>query len=542
MRRTTCVLFAAFAAGLCAAMAVAGEHAGASEHLGTVHFSISCNAAAQPQFDRAIALLHSFWYEEAVKAFTEVTQRDPRCAMGYWGIAMSLWYPLWYPPSQAALQQGSAAVAQAKATGAPTERERAYIAAIEAFYTDADTRDHRTRAVAYEQAMEQVHLRYPDDREATVFYALALDATAVPTDKTYANQLKAAELLEPVFAEQPNHPGVAHYLIHSYDYPPLASRALTAARSYAKIAPSAPHALHMPSHIFTRLGLWQESIHSNGASAAASQQYARQVGAAGTWPEQLHAMDYLVYAYLQGAQDRDAKRVVDELLEIQKAVPENMVAAYAFAAMPARYALERRRWTDAAALTRHPETFPWSQFRWAEAMTAFTRALGAARSGDTAHAQQEVDTLQSLHRALVDANQSYWADQVEIQRRAAAAWLAQAEGKPDEAVTLMRAAVELETSTDKLPVTPGPLVPARELFGELLLEEHQPAQALSEFETSLRTDTNRFNGWYGAARAAERSGDRAKAHTYYTHLVALCAQADTARPELVEAKAFLAKP
>jgi tetratricopeptide (TPR) repeat protein len=297
----------------------------------------------------------------------------------------------------------------------------------------------------------------------------------------------------------------------------------------------------MPSHIFTRLGLWQESIQSNAASAAASKEYARKVGAAGAWPEQLHSMDYLAYAYLQGAQDREARRVVDELMEIQKAEPENFPAGYAFAAIPARYALELRRWADAAALTLHPSSFPWSRFRWVEAITVFTRALGAARSGDVGKAAKEVDTLQSLHSALIEAKQSYWADQVEIQRRAAAAWIAHAEGKHDEALTLMRSAADLESSSEKHPVTPGPIIPARELLGELLLELNQPAQALPEFEASLRTDLNRLNGLYGAARAAELSGDRAKARTYYANLVALCEQADTERPELMTAKAFLAK-
>jgi tetratricopeptide (TPR) repeat protein len=540
MKSVRSVLYVSLIVLLCVVPVMAHEEGRPSEQLGHVHFPISCSAAAQQQFDRAVALLHSFWYEEAVKAFTEVTQTDAHCAMGYWGIAMSLWYPLWYPPSPAALQQGAAAVARAQALQAPTERERAYITAIAAFYTDADKLDHRTRAVAYEKAMEQVHRRYPEDREAAIFYALALDTTAVPTDKTYANVLKAAEILEPIFAEQPNHPGVAHYLIHSYDYPPLAPRALPAARNYAKIAPSAPHALHMPSHIFTRLGLWQESIHSNAAAAAASKAYARKVGAAGAWPEQLHAMDYLAYAYLQGAQDREAKRVLDELLEIHKAEPESLPAAYAFAAIPARYALERRRWADAAALTLHPSSFPWDRFRGVEAMTVFTRALGAARSGDVTQASKEVATLQALHSALTEAHQGYWADQVEIQRRAAAAWVAHALGKQEEAVTLMRAAADLESATDKLPVTPGPIVPARELLGELLLDVQQPAQALTEFEASLRTDPNRFNGLYGAAHAAELAGDRAKARTYYGNLVALCAQADTERPELMAAKAFLA--
>jgi len=297
----------------------------------------------------------------------------------------------------------------------------------------------------------------------------------------------------------------------------------------------------MPSHIFTRLGLWQESIQSNAASAAAIKEYARKISAAGALHEQLHAMDYLAYAYLQGAQDREAKRVVDELMEIRKVEPESLPAAYAFAAIPARYALERRHWAEAASLTLHPDTFPWNRFRFAETHIYFARALGAARSGELAKARKEVDTLQSIHSALVEAKQSYWADQVEIQRRAAAAWAAHAEGKHDEALTLMRSAADLESSTEKNPVTPGPIVPARELLGELLLDLNQPAQALTEFEASLRTDPNRLNGLYGAARAAELSGDRAKARTYYANLVALCEQADTERPELVTAKAFLAK-
>src|SRR5947208_11378452 len=330
----------------------------AAEKLGKVHFSVSCSGPAQSQFERAVALLHSFWYEKTVKALTDVTESDPDCAMGYWGIGMSMHYPLWQPPSAATLPKGGAKVEKAKATGAKTQLERDYIAAIEAFYKDADKLDHRTRAVAYEKAMERVYARNPRDNEAAVFYALALDSTADPSDKTYANQLKAAAILEKVYREEPNHPGVAHYLIHSYDYPPLANRALVPARSYAKIAPSVPHAQHMPSHIFTRLGLWDESIQSNGVSAAASREYARKSGWEGAWPEQLHAMDYLAYAYLQTGQDQKAQGVFDELSSIREAEPENFAAAYAFAAIPARVALERHRWSEAAALGRSRRNSP----------------------------------------------------------------------------------------------------------------------------------------------------------------------------------------
>jgi hypothetical protein len=327
-----------------------------SEQLGQVHFAVSCSAAAQPQFDRAVALLHSFWYSEAVKAFTAVTATDPGCAMGYWGLAMSHWYPLWRPPSEAMLHKGSDAVTQAKALGGKTAREQAYIAAIAAFYQDWQTRDHRTRALAYEKAMERLAARYPDDREAAIFYALALNATAPTTDKTYANQLKATAILEKIFAEEPNHPGVAHYLIHSYDYPPLAPRGLPAARRYAQIAPSAPHALHMPSHIFTRQGLWQESIATNRDSAAAAKAHHSVF-------EQLHALDYLAYAYLQVARDAATQGVLDERNALAQADLSNFAAAYAFAAIPARYTLERRRWAEAAALEPHP-SMGYSSRRW----------------------------------------------------------------------------------------------------------------------------------------------------------------------------------
>src|SRR5437867_10689009 len=338
------------------------------ENLGRVNFAVSCNAAAQQQFNRAVALLHSFWYDEAEKAFTEVTKTDPKCGMGYWGIAMSFYHPVWSPPTGAELRNGSAAVQRANIVSARTQKERDYIAAIEAFFKDTDKLDHRTRAVAYEKAMEQLYERYPDDREAAVFYALALNATAAPTDKTYANQLKAGATLEKVFAEQPHHPGVAHYIIHSYDYPPLASRGLIAARSYAKTAPSVPHAQHMPSHIFTRLGLWQESIDSNRASANAGKEYYAKQGKDTVWDQTLHALDYVVYAYLQTGQDKQARAVLEELSGMQKSEPESFVAAYAYAAIPARIALEQHRWNEAATLNPASKTFPWDRFAWGVAI------------------------------------------------------------------------------------------------------------------------------------------------------------------------------
>ena len=512
-----------------ASAATGQEKAREFEKLGQVHFPISCSAEAQKQFDRAVALLHSFWYAKAAKAFTAVTETNPDCAMGYWGIGMSLWYPLWEPPSTTTLKKGSDALEKAKASPSKTERERDYIAAIEAFYKDSHKLDHSTRAIAYEKAMEQVYRRYPDDREAALFYALALNATAAPTDKTFENQRKAGEILERIFAKQPDHPGVAHYIIHSFDYPPLASRALSAARKYGQIAPSVPHALHMPSHIFTRLGLWQESIQSNRDAAAAAKEQ--------DWVfEQLHAMDYLMYAFLQGAQDAKAKRVLDERNSFTKEMRENFASAYAFAAIPARYAIERRRWSEAAALEPRP-----SRIIYSEAITYFARAIGSARAGNVANARKDLETLQSLHGALIEAKQGYWADQVEIQRRAAAAWLAHAESKRDEAISLMRAAADLEDSTEKHPVTPGSIVPARELLADLLLELHEPARALTEFEVSLQASPNRLHGLYGAGRSAELSGNREKAQTYYQKLMSVCSSGDGERPELQQAMAFVAR-
>jgi len=510
------------------------------ERLGRVHFPVSCAPTVQGDFERAVALLHSFWYEEALKAFTAITTNDPGCAMGYWGIAMSVYYPLWAPPSPAMLQTGTAALAKTRGLTA-TPREQDYIAAIETYYRDADKLDHRSRAVAYEKAMGQLFARYPDDREAAVFYALALNATAAPTDKTYANQLKAGAILEKVFAEQPAHPGVAHYIIHSYDYPPLAARGLTAARGYAKTAPSVPHAQHMPAHIFTRLGLWQDSIDSNRASANAGKAYYAKLGKDTVWDQTLHALDYIVYAYLQTGQDRQARTVLEELRAMPRAEPESFVAAYAYAAIPARVALEQHHWGEAAALSPASKVFPWDRFAWGEAITAFARAVGAARSGDAAKARTEAQKLEGYRATLIAANQTYWAEQVNIQQKAAAAWAARAEGKNDEALTLMRAAADLEEATEKHPVTPGPVLPARELLGDMLLDLNHPEQALVEFEGSAAREPNRFNSLFGAARAAELSGNRDKARTLYTRLVTLCARADGERPDLRHAKAALAK-
>jgi tetratricopeptide (TPR) repeat protein len=513
-----------------------------AEKLGQVNFPVSCSAAAQKQFNRALALLHSFQYQEAEKAFSEISATDPNCAMSYWGVAMSNYHPLWVPPSQKELNNGSAAIERAKSLSARTQRERDYIAALETFYKDADKLDHRTRARAYEQAMKQVYVRYQKDNEAAIFYALALNERAlVLNEQDYVeNKKRAGEILNQVLPKEPNHPGIVHYLIHSYDVPKLAYLALPAARSYAKIAPSSSHAVHMPSHIFTRLGLWQESIQSNIASANIAREKVAKTNPGWASQDQLHALDYLIYAYLQGAQDQKAKAILDEANSLSQIDQEVFQAAFAWSAIPARYAMERRSWDEAAALTLRPTAFPWERFPFAEANIHFARAVGEARSGKTAAARPEIEKLASIQKALSGIKIGYdWAMQVEIQRRTATAWLAHAEGNNDEALRMMRAAADLEDTTEKHPVTPGAILPAREMLGDLLLEVNQSAPALKEYETVLENSPNRFNSLYGAAQAAEASGDHKKARSYYQKLVALCDQSNGSRPELQKAKLYV---
>jgi len=538
MKLSNLTIAACFVALLCVSAAQAQEmhthQHDASEKLGQVNFTVSCKPAARGEFNRATALLHSFWYAESEKAYTGIAKSDPGCGMAYWGVAMSLFHPVWAPATAAELQRGRTAAEKASSIGGKTQREKDYIAAIAAFYKDSDKLPHPARALAYEQAMEHVYLSYPKDHEAAIFYALSLLGTASASDKTYEKQKQAAAILNRILPAEPQHPGVAHYLIHSFDYPQLASLALPAARRYAKIAPSSPHALHMPSHIFIRLGLWQESIQSNVASAASAK-------AAASSKDYLHALDYLVYAYLQGAQDQKAKGVLDEVTALSKVDEEVFQVAYAWAAMPARYAVERRQWSEAARIELHPANFPWDKFRYAEAIIYFARALGAARSNNPAAARVDAEKLSAIQHELVAAKEKYWADQVEIQRQLAVAWILRAEGKNEEALTQMRSAVALEAATEKHPVTPGPIIPARELLGEMLIEQNQPQQALQEFAASLQDSPNRFNGLFGAARAAELMGDKKIAGEYYAKLVALTANADSDRPELQKTKEFLAQ-
>jgi hypothetical protein len=507
----------------------------AAEKIGQVSFPISCAPAAQKPFERAVALLHSFWYLEAVKSFTEVTQIDPHCAIGYWGIAMSQWTQIWSPPQPAALKRGWEAVEKARAATARSPKEADFVAAAEAFFKDADKIDHRTRAMAYSRAMEQTFARYPHDREVAIFYALSLQATADPKDKSYARQRQSAEIAEKVFAVEPDHPGAAHYIIHAYDYPALAQRGLAAAGRYAQFAPAVPHALHMPSHIYVLLGMWGETIRGNLVAADAERQR-------GNPDDRMHAIDYLMYAYLQQAQDADARRTLDEARAIMADLAAKgynsgrPTAHFAMAAIEARWAMERNHWQEAAAIEPRP-----NRFAHTEAMIYFARAIGAARTGNAARARTDVDRLVQLREALVQAKDAYWSEQVEIQRRGAAAWLARAEGRNDEALATMRGAAELEDATEKHNITPGPIATARELLGDLLLELGQPGQAAREYEASLQRAPNRFKTLYGVARAAELGGDRDRARAYYARLVTVAAASDNLRPELQHARAFLGK-
>jgi tetratricopeptide (TPR) repeat protein len=508
------------------------QHGGPpSERLGHAHFTTSCDPSIEQPFDRAVALLHSFWFDEAIKSFKRVLEIDPRCAMAYWGIALS---HHGYRGQEMARRAGLAAVEQAEAAlnEVKTQREKDYIAAVAFLYEDAGTLSPRARALAYEKAMARLTRNYPDDREALLFYALAILDTVVPTDKTHAVRLRAGAILEKEFQTQPDHPGTAHYIIHAYDVPPLADRALPAARRYAQIAPAAAHALHMPSHTFTRLGLWEESIATNIDSGKAAQ-------AAGSPGEYLHALDYEAYAYLQTAQDLAASRIVAEVPAIARgrgATPAYGSANFfAVAAIPARYALERHAWAEATTLQPNPSSMPYT-----EAMTHFTRALGFARTSNPTAAQKEFESLTAAGARLVDARDLFWSEQVEIHRMVARAWILLAQGHADEALRTLRTAVDREDATEKSATTPGPLLPARELLGDMLLELKQPEAALQEYEASNKKEPNRFWGLYGAARAAELSGHRDQARQYYERLLTVCRSADRqGRPELTKALAVV---
>ncbi len=505
-----------------------------TDQLGTVHFPVSCAAAVQKPFERGVALLHSFWYEEAEKEFEQIAKDDPRCAMAHWGIAMSIWHQLWNHPDAATVQRGQAEVKNAKSLHPKTNRERDYVAAMDAFYR-GKKRDYQDRASAYSKAMETAYQRYPDDREAAAFYALSLLASEPDNDTTFANRKQAAAVLEKLFAVEPDHPGVAHYLIHSYDKPQLAELGLPAARRYAQIAPAAPHALHMPSHIFARLGLWQDDIDSNLASIAATRKTAAMhMGGEG---HQFHAMDFLVYAYLQSGREADAQKVIDEV----KAMPAKKDDMYgedfdprtdALVTLSAKYVLEMHHWADAASLALVPGAEAGDN-----SITYWARAIGAARTGNVADARKDVAEIEAIHATLVEKKKKYIAEMVEQDRQEAAAWVAHAEGKNDEAIKALHTVAEKEEAEGDEPLA----IPAREMLADMMLDMNRPEQALAEYEADLKFNPNRFNGLYGAARAAEMAGKTQKSNTYYARLVKVCDGSTSDRPELAHAKALLAQ-
>jgi tetratricopeptide (TPR) repeat protein len=515
-------------AGLTFVAPALGQDA-AEQRLGTVHFQTSCNPTAQARFNRAMRYQHSFWYRSSQEIFEEALKADPECAIAHWGIALSLLWNPHVPPPAANLPRGLAALEKAKALGAKSQRERDYIDALLVFYTDHDKVDHRTRVQAYLKAIEAVAQRYPEDDEAQIAYAITLNVAALPADKSYANQLKGASILEPIFRRQPHHPGVAHYLIHLYDYPPIAEKGLDAARRYSEIAPAAPHAQHMPSHIFTRVGYWKESIASNAASARAAKQSKEG-------HDQLHAMDYQVYAYLQLGQDKSARAVIDEMKTVAGFTETFIPGPYALAISPARYAVERSDWKEAAQLEVRP-----SPLAHVQAITHFARALGAARSGNPDAAKPDITKLAELRDKLRQANDPYWSGQVDIQWQVASAWLLYSEGKHDDAIKAMSAAADAEDKTEKHPVTPGVPIPARELLGTMLLDRGMMKEALIAFEATLKKEPRRLGATLGAAQAAEKAGDAVKARQHYTDGVALAADADPVRPEIAKAREIVAK-
>jgi hypothetical protein len=535
-------LLAAVLLVLPAARGAAQEHEHANgEKLGEVHFATSCTDVAQTEFNRAVALLHSFQFNRAVEGFNAVLGEDPTCAIAYWGIALSDWSNPFAPGIKDAgqLQLGRDNAERGNSQGAKTARERAYLAAVGKLYSNFENTPQPARLLAYRDAMGDVAAKYPEDHEAQIFYALALAVAEDPGDKTYADRLKAGTILEKLFEKEPTHPGLAHYIIHAYDVPALAGRALIAARRYAEIAPDAPHALHMPSHTFTRLGYWQESIDSNVAAAAAAQ---RQ----GQTAEELHASDYETYAYLQTGQDKAAAGIVNSLPEIASRFDTQAVLIgagppaaghFALAAIPARYALERRDWLQAQRLALRETPFPYT-----DAMTWFARGLGAARLGHAAAANEAATALTRIQERLLRADELYWARQVQIQALAVAAWSALAAGKKEQALRQMVSAAALEDGTEKSAVTPGPLCPARELLGEMFLQMNEPTKALEQFEATLRKEPRRFRSLYGAAHSAQLIGSADTSHRYFRELLKVCVGADKpGRAELKEASAALAK-
>lgn len=516
-----------------------------TEPFGDVSFSIDCNYEVRETFDLAISLLHSFEYAEAEKAFVKVIDMDPECAMAYWGVTMSIYHDLWAPPSETELKKGLQLLKIAESLP-KTEKAQLYIDAIGAFYADWENLDHNARELLYTKKMENIYLSNKDDAEATVFYALALTSSADPNDKTYKNQKKAGALLENLFKEKPNHPGIAHYIIHSYDYPELAQMGLNTARRYAEIAPASAHAQHMPSHIFTRLGLWNESINTNINSASSAICYAESVNLEARWTQEIHAVDYLVYAYLQMGDNKNALEQLNEMQAVKTVFPkDDFASAYALTAIPVRVALENKNWKEVANLELPKIDFTWGKFSWEKALLHFGKSLGYSHIGNIASAEQELQILRDLHQSLLDSKdnftKTYKANQVQIQIYAAQGWINLAKGNKEDALASMKLAAKMESETSKHPVTPSEVLPADELLGDMLLSLNKPKEALDAYEVNLKGHPNRFNGIYGAAIAAKQSGNNEKTKLYFEQLIELTKNSKSDRPEINEAKQFIAE-
>ncbi|WP_298551020.1 hypothetical protein [uncultured Algibacter sp.] len=513
-----------------------------SGQFGELKFSLSCDYETRKAFDLAVALLHSFQYSESEKAFVKVIDADPNCPMAYWGVAMSIYHAAWFPPSNEDLIKGSAVLKIAKELSMD-EKQRDYINAIDAFYTNWETIDHKTRAKRFENKMEAIHLKYPEDIEAAIFYSLALFSTRDRVGKAFKNERKAGKILEGLFAENPNHPGIAHYIIHNYDNPVLAQKGLETARRYASIAPSSAHAQHMPSHIFTRLGIWQESITSNLLSSESSRCYEEAANLSGAHFEEIHAIDYLVYAYIQKGDNSSAEEQYSIIKNKKVFYPMMLTAVtYPLTAIPARLALENKNWERAARLTLQDVELDWDKFPWQKAIHHFAVAMGAVNTNDFKTVESEIEILKSLHKNLIDQNDKTKAIQVklvEIQIKTTQAWLSFRKNDSKSGLALMQEATEIERHTSKHPVTPGDVLPAIELLGDMLLEMNKPKEALAAYEEDLKGRPNRFNGIYGAAIASEQSGDLGKATGYYNQLIELTKDSNSNRPEIEKAKAFI---
>lgn len=478
-----------------------------------VQFENSCTAEVQDDFTRAVALLHSFEYPESPRVFQKVIDADPDCAMARWGLAMNLWHPLWVPPNSATLEKGASILSQTDGLN-KTPREAAYIEALKSFYANTDVATNTKREIAYEDHMRALYENYPDDAEATLFYALSILATADARDKSYAHQYKAAGLLSWIRESKPTHPGVLHYLIHAYDYPGLAHLALSSAKIYAEAAPNSAHAQHMPSHIFTRLGLWERSLSSNHDSAKSAADYTEDANLPGYYDQGIHAMDYLMYGMLQTARDKEASALLERMNNIEKAHHEMSAVAFTYAALPARYVLERKQWDEASQLQLGHAQFPWENFKWAPSVHYFARGLGAARSGKLDQARTEIATLKNIDRSLPSTTIPYLRDQVQVQMNIIKSWVLLAEGKTSKALKLAKTTAAGEDSVDKHPITPGEVVPARELYADMLAETGDHAEALAQYRIVLKNSPNRLNALLGAAASAEEVGEAVAAEDY----------------------------